>query len=61
METTDYTIVTAPTYVVYTCPHCKTEHHDFITEFDDGIWNSGSHVECAECGAEINLHGLTVD
>ena len=54
---TDYMIISAPKYIIFTCPYCgeevqvEFEKVDYLTE----VWNDGAWVDCPECDKEVKL------
>lgn len=59
----DYTIISKPAYVHFTCPHC---HEDAEVPFDKvdyktDYWGDGAWVDCPWCEKEVELDNYEYD
>ena len=54
---TDFTIVSAPKYISFTCPHCKEDIKIDFTDVDvPECWSdSWGEIECPNCEKEVLL------
>lgn len=52
-----YTIISKPSYIQFTCPHCEEECEvpfdevDYVTDY----WGDGGWADCPYCGKEVEL------
>lgn len=53
----DYTIVSAPSYIVFECPYChekaKVPFKD--VDYNTDYWGDGGWAECSKCGLTVAL------
>lgn len=67
LEKVGVTVVQAPKYVIYICPHCgekvEVDYDDFNDDRIDDYWPDweGDTVTCDECGAEFRIDKVEVD
>lgn len=56
-KTTDYIIVSKPSYIVFECPYCKSRVKVPFAEVDynTDYWGDGAWVDCPECCNEVEL------
>ena len=59
----NYTIISRPSEIAFTCPHCEDdvvmpfEEVDFYTSY----WGDGANVTCPNCGMEVELDEYEYD
>lgn len=60
---TDYTIISKPSYIIFTCPHCEEEVEVRFDEvdFNTDYWGDGAVCDCPECGEEVELGDYEYD
>lgn len=59
----NYTIISAPSAINFTCPHCE---YDVGMPFDEvdfntNYWGDGAVATCPNCGQEVELDEYEYD
>lgn len=59
----DYTIVSAPAFVNFMCPHCfnSVEIPFSDVDFKTDYWSDGAHCNCPLCDNEVELGNFDYD
>ena len=52
MKTVDFTIITRPEFIVFTCPYCE---QDVEIKYDAVDLRFDNVVRCPECGRNVEL------
>ena len=60
IKTADYTIISAPKYIKFECPHCKEEVEIDVKDLDFEVWEGG-FIDCPECEKEVELRDWQYD
>ena len=60
IKTADYTIISAPKYIKFKCPHCKEEAEIDVKDLDFEVWEGG-FIDCPECEKEVELRDWQYD
>ena len=53
----DYTIISVPKYIQFTCPHCNYDMEQDFNDIDfrSDYWGDGGYITCAHCGQDVEL------